>query len=80
MRLLELQDNDRKAKKLRSKRLSKGWEKIEQVFYYQGLLYVLKLICSELINWHHNNLLVDHFGIKKTLELIARKYYWPTLQ
>ncbi len=21
-----------------------------------------------------------HFGIKKTQELIARKYYWPTLQ
>ena len=28
---------------------------------------------------YHNNLLVDYFGIKITSELIARKYYWPSL-
>ncbi len=50
------------------------------MFYYQGLLYILKVICSELINRHHNNLFAGHFGIKKTRKLIARKYYWLTLR
>lgn len=34
----------------------------------------------ELISRHNNNLLAGHFGIKKTWELIAQKYYWPTLR
>ncbi len=75
MRLPELQDDDKEVKKLRSKGLSEGWEDIEQVLYYQGLPYVLKVIRSELISRHHNNPLIGHFGIKKTRELIARKYY-----
>ena len=33
----------------------------------------------ELIGRHHNDLLACHFGIKKTCELLAQKYYWPTL-
>ena len=34
----------------------------------------------ELISRHHDNLLAGHFGIKKIQELVARKYYWPTLR
>ena len=49
------------------------------MLYYQGLLYVPKIIRTELISRYHNNLLVSHFGIKKTQELVARKYYWLTL-
>ncbi len=75
MRLLELQDDDKKAKKLRSEGLPEGWEDIEQVLHYQGLPYVPKVIRSELISRHHDNPLVGHFGIEKTRELIARKYY-----
>ncbi len=75
MRLPELQDNDKEAKKLRSERLSESWEDIKQMLYYQGLSYVPKVIRSELISRHHNDALVGHFGIKKTQELIARKYY-----
>ncbi len=66
--------------KLRSDGLPEGWEDIEQVLYYQGLPYVPKVIHSGLISRHHNDPLAGHFGIKKTRELIARKYYWPTLQ
>ena len=79
MKLLELQDNDKKTKKLRSKGLSEGLENINQILYYEGIHYVLNLICSKLINKHYNNPFVGHFGIKKTWELIARKYYWLTL-
>ena len=75
MRLFKLADNHKEAKKLHSKRLPKGWEDIEEVLYYEGLTYVLKVICSELISKHHDNPLVGYFGIKKMQELKARKYY-----
>lgn len=52
---------------------------MEGVLHYQNLLYNLEIIQSELINCYHNDLLADHFKINKTCELIARKYYWPTL-
>ncbi len=78
MRLPELQDDNKEAMKLRSEGLSEDWEDIEQVLHYQGLLYVPKVICSELIIRHYNDPLAGHFGIKKIRELIAR-YYCPTL-
>ena len=80
MRLLELENTDKEAKKLSSKKLPESWENIEEIFYYQSLLYFLKVIWSELINKHHNNLLTSYFGIKKTWELIARKYHWFMLE
>ncbi len=80
MRLPELQDDDKEAMKLRSQGLVEGWENIEQVLHYQGLPYVSKVIRSELINRHQDDPLADYIGIEKTRELIARKYYWPTLQ
>ena len=67
MRILKLQDDDKENKKLRSEPvLPEGWGNIEQVFYYQGISYVLKVICSELISRHHDNPLASYFGIKKT--------------
>ncbi len=80
MRLSELQDNDKKAMKLRSKGLPEGWEDIKQVLYYQSFPYVPKVICSKLISKHYDNSLANHFSIENTWELIAKKYYWPILQ
>ncbi len=75
MKLPELQDDDKEAMKLRSQGLPEGWEDIKQVLHYQGLLYVPKVIRSELISRHYDDSLAGHFGIEKTRELIARKYY-----
>ncbi len=80
LRLPKLQDDDKQAMKLRSEGLPESWEDIKQVLYYQGLLYVLKIIHSDLINRHHDNFLAGYFGIKKTRKLIAKKYYWSTLR
>ena len=78
IRLFELQDDDKEAKKLRSEQVLLGdWKDIEQILYYQSFLYIPNVIYSELISRHHDNLLTNHFGIKKTWDLIARKYYWP---
>ncbi len=38
-----------------------------------------EIVRTELISRHHDDLLAGHFGIDKTQELIAQKYYWPTL-
>lgn len=75
MRLSEIQDDNKKTKKLRLERPSKDRENIKEVFYYQDLLYVPKVICSKLISRYYNNPLVGPFQIEKTQELIARKYY-----
>ncbi len=66
--------------KLRLEGLPESWEDIEQVFHYQGLPYIPKVIHSELISRHHNDPLAGYFDIEKTRELIARKYYWLMLQ
>ena len=76
MKLPELQDDNKEAKKLRLEQiLPEGWENIKQMLHYQGPLYILKVIRSKLISRYHNDSLAGHFGIKKTHKLIARKYY-----
>lgn len=70
------------AKKVRSKQsLKKGWEKdVDRILCYQSLPYISKIIKTELVSKYHNDSLVGYFGIKKTRELIFRKYYWLTLR
>ena len=78
--LLELQDKDKHACKLRAEQLVKNnWQDINNVLYHQGLFYVPEIIQTKLINRHHNNLLVGYFGIEKIQELVAQKYNWPML-
>lgn len=72
-RLPELQDDNKEAKKLRSKRLLEVWEDIKEVLHYQSLLYIPKVIYSELISRHHDNLFAGHFDIEKIREPIAKK-------
>ncbi len=66
MRLCKLQDDDKEVKKLRREGLSEGWDNIEEVFHYQSLLYIPKIIYSKLISKHHDNPLASYFGIKET--------------
>ena len=72
----ELQENDKEAKLFRnSAGLPEGWEDVEGVLQFQGLPYVPEIICSKVINCHHDDLLAGHFGIDKTRELVGQKYY-----
>ena len=81
LRLSELQENDKETKLLKdSADLPEGWENVEGVLQYQGLPYILEIIRSEVISRHHDDLLVEHFGIDKIRELVGRKYYWPSLK
>ena len=36
-------------------------------------------VYAELLQIHHNNALAGHFNKKKTLDLLSRKYYWPSI-
>lgn len=65
IRLLELSDDGKKAKKFWSEELPERWEAIEEMLYYQGLPYVPKVICSELISRYHNTSLIGNFEIDK---------------
>ena len=77
LRLQELQETDSEAQVLQSK---EGYKEVKGVLHHQGLLFVPKTLWIELISRHHNDLLAGHLGIKKTCELLARKYFWPSLQ
>jgi hypothetical protein len=33
----------------------------------------------KLLQIHHNDALASHFSKKKTLDLLSRKYYWPSI-
>ena len=79
LRLQELQDEDAQAKKIRAEK-REGWEDSERVLHHQGLPYVPKLIKTKLISRHHDDPPASYFGIEKTRELVARKYYWEILQ
>lgn len=77
LQLLELQDNDKKVKVLRSVAASllTDWKDNKRVFQYYGLPYVSEIIRSKLISYHYNDLLIEHFGIDRTQELVAKKDY-----
>ena len=78
LRLQQLWEIDFETQKLKQKE-QKDYKKINRVLYYQDLLFLPNVIWIKLINRHHNNSLIGHFGIKKTCKLLAQKYYLPTL-
>ena len=80
LKLVELQAEDGQARKIRAEKLGRNWDDSNEILHHQGLLYVLKIIRTELISRHYDDLLAGHFSIKKTRELVARKYYWETLR
>ena len=75
LRLVELQVEDSQAQKIRAEKLGRNWQDFNEILYYQGLLYILEIIRTELISRYNNDLLVGHFQIEKMQELVTRKYY-----
>ena len=54
------------------------WNVEQGLLLYQSKVYVPKDqgLHAEIIWAHHNMLMVGHSGQWKTVELIARNYYW----
>ena len=65
---------------IRKKRLKEGWKEIDGVLYCKDYPYLLGIIRTKIISKYYNDPLVAHFRVKKTRELVAQKYYWPTIQ
>ena len=80
LRLVELQAEDGQVWKIRAEKLGGNWEDSDRILYHQSLPYVPEIIRTKLISRHYDDLLAGHFGIEKTQELVARKYYWETLR
>lgn len=55
--------------------LKDKWEDVNSIYQYQKLPYLSEIIRTEIVGQFHNDLLAEHFGINKTWELVARKYY-----
>ena len=75
LRLVELQAEDGQVRKIRAEKLGGNWEDSNRILHRQGLPYFPEIIKTELISRHHDNPLAGYFGIEKTQELVARKYY-----
>ena len=74
LKLQELQETNLEAQEMRQQKAD-GYEEIEEIIYHQGLPFVPEAIRTELISRHHDDPLAGHFGIEKTCQLLAKKYY-----
>lgn len=61
--------------KNKAKKLKNYYEEVEEILYYQRLLFMLKAIQIKLISSQHSNLLIDYFCNNKIKKLISQKYY-----
>ena len=68
------------TREIREKGLKESWEEIDGMLYHEDRPYLPDIIRTEIISRHHDDPLAGHFGVEKTRELVARKYYWPTLR
>ena len=75
LRLLELQESNNEARKIRAKRLKDSYKEVDGVLHHQGLPFVPEAIHTNLISQHHNESLTRYFSIDKTKDLVDRKYY-----
>ena len=54
---------------------------IDGLVYRNGLLYVPDCPARvEILRTRHDGLLAGHFGVKKTLALVSRDYWWPGIR
>ena len=52
------------------------WQHKNGLLYYDDVVYISESLRENVIRVNHDNSLVGHFGIERTLELVRRKYYW----
>lgn len=72
------------VKKLGPKSLSKGlenWNTEEGLLLFKGRIYVPnnKQLRADIVRIHHDGIATGHPGRHKTLELVSRNYWWPSM-
>ncbi|QRW24326.1 Retrotransposable element Tf2 protein [Rhizoctonia solani] len=68
--------------KLQNKEKVIDWELKEGLLWYQGKIFVPKdeTIRNLILESRHDALAAGHPGQARTLELVSRNYYWPSLK
>ncbi|QRW19820.1 Retrotransposable element Tf2 protein [Rhizoctonia solani] len=68
--------------KLQNKEKVMDWELKEGLLWYQGKIFVPKdnTIRNLIAESRHNALAAGHPGQARTLELVSRNYYWPSMK
>jgi len=58
---------------------SSEWSEVDGVLYFHGKIYVPPTadIRQKIVALHHNSHITGHPGRWKTLQLVARNYWWP---
>lgn len=51
------------------------WKKVDGALFYDNKPYIPLTLQTKIMASHHDNSLVRYFGIEKTQEVIAQKYY-----
>ena len=60
-----------------------GWERTpDELWTFEGRLYVPRepTLREKVIHDHHDSPLAGHPGNEKTLELVLRDYWWPSVK
>ena len=54
---------------------------MKDILYYNNRLYVPEeeSLQSELLRIYHDDIITEHFGIKKIIKLLMRKYFWKNM-
>ena len=52
------------------------WQDEKEVLWHDECLYISSSLRENVIKVNHDNSLIEHFDVKRILELIQRKYYW----
>ena len=79
LRLVELQVENGLVRKIKAEKLVRNYKDFDRILYFQSLPYISEIIRTELMSRYHGDPLVGYFSIKKTWELVTKKYYWETL-
>ena len=51
------------------------WKNYDKILWFDDKLYLFKQLRNLILISNHNDLLIDHFKIKKNLKFMQRKYY-----
>jgi hypothetical protein len=63
----------------RKPRFTRPFKLENQLWFWQNRVVVPAAMVHTVISAHHDTASSGHFGMKRTADLIARHYWWPTL-
>ena len=63
-----------------AEKLEKHWLLSEGLLYYGNRLFIPTEFRADLLHDNHSTAAAGHLGFQKTLNRIAKLYYWPTMR